>query len=131
MQELFNPAVIPVPSGKDQVKIAHQSAIPPADWLKAAPLERALNNLLDNALCYAESNSTIRLQVESPRPEIIPKLFDRLFRADSSRHSEGSGLGLSIVKAIADAHQGVVSVQSDPETRRTRFILSLPRFQAR
>ncbi len=112
----------------------------------SALLERALNNLLDNALRYAEGNSTIRLQVESPRsdtinlvvdnagiipPEIIPKLFDRLFRADSSRHSEGSGLRLSIVKAIADAHQGVVSVQSDPETRRTRFILSLPRFQAR
>ena len=43
----------------------------------------------------------------------LPNVFDRFFRGDAPRSSQGSGLGLSIVKSIMQIHDGNVSVQSD------------------
>ena len=43
----------------------------------------------------------------------LPNVFDRFFRGDAPRTSQGSGLGLSIVKSIMQIHDGNVSVQSD------------------
>lgn len=96
-------------------------------------LEQALQNLAANALRYAPSgsamtlgarreNDLIVLSVADEGPGIpaehLPHVFDRFFKADASRASGqgtgGSGLGLSIVKAIVERQGGTVSVDSVP-----------------
>jgi two-component system OmpR family sensor kinase len=94
-------------------------------------LEQALQNLAANALRFAPAGSTIRLRagpyddtvtlsVEDQGPGIdeehLPHIFDRFYKADASRSgmSAGSGLGLSIVKAIVERHGGRIAVRSRP-----------------
>jgi len=57
----------------------------------------------------------------------LPHIFDRFFRVKgkATRHITGSGLGLSLVKEVVDAHQGYIEVQSTPEVGTT-FTLSFP-----
>ena len=103
-------------------------------------LQQVLTNLLSNALRYTPPGETITVSttaaadsstitVENPGlpipPQHLPFLFDRFYRADASRQRqiEGSGLGLAITKAIVDAHQGQLSVESD--ARSTRFSITL------
>lgn len=87
----------------------------------------ALANLVENAIQYSRSGTTVRISVAEEgdmvvvlvadqgvglRPENIDRVFERFYREDSSRSREGSGLGLSIVKHTASVHQGTVSVSS-------------------
>ena len=57
--------------------------------------------------------------------EELPRIWERLYRGDKSRSARGLGLGLSLVKAIVEAHGGVVTVESEPE-RGSTFALRLP-----
>jgi len=93
-------------------------------------LRRALSNLLSNAIRHtsagekvlvelsAPKNGGALLTIKNPGPEIpvehLPKIFDRFYRVDPSRarHSDGVGLGLSIVKSIVEAHNGNIKVSS-------------------
>ena len=91
-------------------------------------LEQAVQNLAANALRHTPPGGTVRLGAsrEGGRirltvgdsgvgiaPEHLPHVFDRFFKADQSRlQSGGSGLGLSIVKAIVERHGGTVAVSS-------------------
>ncbi|MGQ0667369.1 MAG: sensor histidine kinase [Nitrospiraceae bacterium] len=116
-------------------------SVPPvlgdAQWLK-----QALINLLDNALRYTPSGGavTVRLQtvgewvsvtVEDTghgiEPEHLPHLFERFYRTDWARAKDagGTGLGLPIVKEIAEAHGGTISVTSQVD-KGSVFTLRLP-----
>lgn len=107
---------------------------------------RALNNLLSNAIRYTPSYGTISIKITSVESgttitvqndgeeipaEIQPHLFDRFFRADKSRkksESDSAGLGLSITRAIMQAHGGSVSVVSrDSKTAFSLYFPSSPR----
>jgi signal transduction histidine kinase len=95
----------------------------------ATRMRQAFANLLDNALKYTPEGGNVRLAcaVESGRvtvrvrdtgigipPDEQPRIWERLYRGDKSRSQRGLGLGLSLVKAIVEAHHGKVSVQSQP-----------------
>jgi two-component system sensor histidine kinase BaeS len=97
----------------------------PAQW-DFGRIEQLLSNLMENSLRYTRSPGRIQvrwqaqagllqLTVDDSAPGVTPadldKLFDPLFRADAARSrtgQHGSGLGLSIVRAIAQAHRGQV-----------------------
>jgi two-component system OmpR family sensor kinase len=108
-----------------------------------ARLRQILTNLLGNALTHtpADAPVTVRLTPSADKvridvidggpglsPEDAARVFERFYRADSSRTrtSGGSGLGLSIVQALAAAHGGRVTVHSEPGNGAT-FTVTLPR----
>ncbi len=88
-------------------------------------VERAIGNLLDNAVKYAPSGDievTVtggRLEVLDHGPGIAPEdrdhVFDRFYRATAARTESGSGLGLSIVRQIVEGHQGTVWAGPRPD----------------
>ncbi|WP_320130114.1 HAMP domain-containing sensor histidine kinase [uncultured Sphaerochaeta sp.] len=105
-------------------------------------LERVGVNLVSNALRYGEKG-ILKLSVQGEErqegflpksftvendgiidEDILPRIFDRLFRSDRARETEGSGLGLSIVKAIVEAHGWTIDVQIDVGKHKTLFIIS-------
>jgi signal transduction histidine kinase len=59
-----------------------------------------------------------------------PRVWDRLFRADPSRSERGLGLGLSLVRAIVEAHGGSVALTSETGSG-TRIVIRLPRERGR
>jgi signal transduction histidine kinase len=79
----------------------------------------------------AKENGRVRLTVLDNGPglpdEHLPHVFDRFYRADSSRarRTGGTGLGLAIVAAIVSAHEGTVAVASEPG-RGAQFTVTLP-----
>jgi signal transduction histidine kinase len=56
-----------------------------------------------------------------------PRIWERLYRGDKSRSQRGLGLGLSLVKAIVEAHHGKVSVQSKPG-EGSEFVVKIPQW---
>ena len=121
---------------------------PDADQVLADPgrLEQVTSNLVANALRHTPPGGTIhleaaiadggyRLRVEDSGEGIpaahLPHVFDRFYKADAARagNAGGSGLGLSIVKAIVERHGGAVTVESRPG--RTAFAVVLPRARRR
>ncbi|MEX3171165.1 heavy metal sensor histidine kinase [Serratia quinivorans] len=105
--------------------------------------QRALSNLVANAVRYADENSQILLQtltqqtgevvvqVVNQGPAIAPahldKLFDRFYRADAARSSgsHASGLGLAIVRAIMTLHGGVTRAHCSGGNNSARITFSL------
>ncbi len=103
-------------------------------------MRQILANLLDNGIKYTPSGG--RIDIEAHRrgqkivilikdtgigihPEELSRIWDRLYRCDQSRSQKGLGLGLSLVKAIVQAHKGQVEVFSEPGKGST-FTISLP-----
>ena len=105
-------------------------------------VRRALSNLLSNALRHSKASGVVHVDIASTPtstivsvqntgddvdPKLLPRLFDRFFRADAARthpESDGAGLGLSITRAIVEAHGGSASVTSVGGL--TRFTLTFP-----
>ncbi|THF77592.1 sensor histidine kinase [Cohnella fermenti] len=107
-----------------------------------APLmERAMRNLLDNAIRYGKNGRYLGIQLTADEqtvnvivrdkgkgipPDHQERVFERFYRVDSGRKGEGLGIGLAIVKDIALAHQGNVEMSSVPNVE-TVFRITLPR----
>lgn len=104
-------------------------------------IRRALANLMSNAVRHAVSGSTVTVALGQADSRIVidvtnegstlsedeaARVFDRFFRAESSRSlpAEGAGLGLAIVKSIVELHEGQVSAAS--RNGRTTFRVTLP-----
>ncbi|MFE7837480.1 ATP-binding protein [Streptomyces sp. NPDC057474] len=107
----------------------------------AARLQQVLVNLLANARTHTPPGTTVTARLQRRGPwmcvdveddgqgipeELLPHVFERFARGDSSRSraSGSTGLGLAIVQAVADAHGGAVTVDSVPG--RTVFTVHLP-----
>jgi len=105
-----------------------------------ALFNRALNNLVDNALRFTPNGGEVQISIDGDTtstsvsvkdsgsgiaPEHLPHVFDRFYRGDSSRSSAGTGLGLSLVKSIVDLHGGSVGIRSEVG-RGTTVVLRFP-----
>ncbi len=115
----------------------------PAISIDHRALELAVMNLIDNAMKYAKDGGTISVQVSAnerrvaicvadrgpgiPKPEQA-RIFERFYRGASASGARGSGIGLSLVRHIAESHGGKVLVLSprDPDGKGTAFTLELP-----
>ncbi|MFV0405629.1 MAG: sensor histidine kinase [Propioniciclava sp.] len=107
-------------------------------YLEGEPdaLERAMTNLLDNAVKFSPPGGTIRVQLAEDRLRIsdqgpgisdadLPHIFERFYRSEDARNAPGSGLGLSIVAQTVQAHGGWVKA-SQAESGGAEFIVRLP-----
>ena len=107
----------------------------------AERLERALGNLVANALKFTAPGGSVTLSAEATDGNVAisvsdtgigidaeqqGRVFERFYKADRGRGGAGIGLGLAIVKHIALAHEGTVSVESRAG-RGSTFTMRLPR----
>ena len=112
-----------------QIRLVREGEADLEARINARLLEQAVTNLVDNALKYSPSGSTVRIRVRRQMDGVVievidqgpgieakhfPRLFERFYRVDKARSDRlgGTGLGLAIVKHIAALHGGSVSVES-------------------
>jgi len=127
----------------EEKKIQVRTDLPAACELRADPtrMRQVFANLLDNALKYTPAGGgvTISVLATTTGAAVIfrdtgigiaaaeqEKIWTRLYRGDKSRSQHGLGLGLSLVKAVVEAHQGRVTVSS-AEGAGAEFTVSLPK----
>jgi len=108
----------------------------------AKSMEDVFNNLIDNAVNYSPDGGQVQVSVKGLNglveikisdtgigiaPEELPKIFDKFYRVKhpKTRQVIGTGLGLSLVKSIVEAHHGTIEVESVPQ-QGTTFRILLP-----
>ena len=104
-------------------------------------LRQALSILLDNAVKYTPEGGRVTMRIVEEDGSVgvevsdtgigipedqIPHVFERFYRAEEARSTEGLGLGLSIARQIAEDHGGSIEVRSKPREGST-FIIRIPR----
>ncbi|MHC1790917.1 sensor histidine kinase [Solidesulfovibrio sp.] len=123
-----------------QVALTAQARGPLPVVADVGRMRQVLANLVDNAVKYTPPGGTVTVSAsredrgvtvrvadtgEGMHPGDIPRIFDRLYRADKSRSQRGLGLGLSLVRAVLYAHGAAIEVESAPG-RGSAFIFTLP-----
>jgi signal transduction histidine kinase len=123
--------------------ITVSAAVDPAGQITADRnrLQLLLSNLLDNALKYTPNDGRVEIAATFAPEDVritvrdtgigidtddLPRIWDRLYRADKSRTQRGLGLGLSLVKAFVEAHGGTATVASEPG-QGSLFLVTFPR----
>jgi len=134
--ELF----LPVAEDRDIALHLQVTAAPLLATGDMGRLQRAVANLIDNALKYTGPGGRVFVSVEDEQSHItisvtdtgtgvtehdLPHIFDRFYRADRSRSTCGNGLGLSLAQAFVKAHRGHIEVESAPDKGST-FRIVLP-----
>jgi signal transduction histidine kinase len=127
-----------------QLEFTGSRVLPPAE-VDAVQIERAVSNLIDNAIKFTQPMGRVAVSVERTAPDFIitvsdtgrgipPEeiggLFRKYGRGSQVEGVVGSGLGLFIVKAVAEAHDGSVDLRSSPR-RGTTVSLRIPAIRAR
>jgi two-component system sensor histidine kinase MprB len=98
--------------------------------VRPSQFDRAVGNLVDNALKFCPTPDNVEINIVGSRVEVIdhgqgiadadkPLVFDRFYRATATRALPGSGLGLAIVKQFADDHDAVVTITDTPGSGAT------------
>jgi len=103
-------------------------------------LEQLFHNIISNAIKYSDRGDEIFIKSnikedrifisikdtgKGIKEEDLPYIFERFYRADKSRSTEGAGIGLALSKEIVEGHDGEISVES-VSGKGTEFIISLP-----
>jgi signal transduction histidine kinase len=124
-----------------QIPISTDVSQPCEVMLDRTRMRQVFANLLDNALKYTFPSGRVNISVECQPGKAVTaftdtgigipieeqqKIWGRLYRGDKSRSQRGLGLGLSLVKAVVEAHGGTVQVESEVN-RGSKFTVTLPR----
>jgi heavy metal sensor kinase len=138
-RELF----LPVAEEKE-IGLTTEGAVGCRVRVDARMLQRLVGNLLDNALKYTPAGGKVAISAWAQNENVylrvrdtgigisekdLPRIFDKFYRCDRSRAEHGSGLGLSLAKAIVASHGGAIEVVSQPG-QGASFTVSLPRAAA-
>jgi signal transduction histidine kinase len=127
------------PDGKRRITIEDPGEELPV-LIRPDGIRQILANLLDNAIKFSPDSAPIRVELRREEKRVrlsvidggpgisnedLPHIWERMYRGDKSRSVPGSGLGLSLVKALAEAHGGRIEVSSSVGSG-SRFTLILP-----
>jgi signal transduction histidine kinase len=127
------------PDGKRRITIEDPGEELPV-LIRPDGIRQILANLLDNAIKFSPDSAPIRVELRRQDDRVrlsvidggpgisnedLPHIWERMYRGDKSRSVPGSGLGLSLVKALAEAHGGRIEVSSSVGSG-SRFTLILP-----
>jgi PAS domain S-box-containing protein len=133
----------PVAEDKGVELHAHFELKPEVVICDSARLQQVILNLLSNAIKFTPEGGRVELRLEGSdedvrivvsdtgkgiEPEFLPYAFDRFRQADSSssRHYDGLGLGLALVKHLVELHGGAIEAASGGEGRGSTFTVTLP-----
>jgi signal transduction histidine kinase len=122
-----------------RITVTARLAEPCEATVDASRMRQVFANLLDNALKYTPDGGKVEIETRKDATSVIiqfrdtgigippeeqGRIWERLFRGDKSRSQRGLGLGLSLVRAIVEAHRGSVEVKSDVG-RGSEFVVLL------
>jgi signal transduction histidine kinase len=141
LDEVLDTALAACGGGAAEKRLRVETHLDGASDARCSPrLGRVLQNLLQNAIRHTPADGTVRVDAhrvagtlevavedsgEGIPAEHLPLVFDPFWRGDASRTADGSGLGLTLARRIAESLGGGIEVESEP-ARGARFAVKLP-----